>query len=117
MILTPPKPLSILFELAKEINKQRIEQPQLASQLGKQLRQLGNILGLLQVQPATFLQASSPETQTNHLSNEEIEQLIAKRQQARQQKDWATADQIRHHLTKQGIILEDSKQGTSWRKM
>jgi cysteinyl-tRNA synthetase len=112
-----PEALSILFELAKEINKQRIEQPQLASQLGKQLRQLGNILGLLQVQPATFLQASSPETQTNHLSNEEIEQLIAKRQQARQQKDWATADQIRHHLTKQGIILEDSKQGTSWRKM
>jgi cysteinyl-tRNA synthetase len=112
-----PEALSILFELAKEINKQRIQQPQLASQLGKQLRQLGNILGLLQVQPATFLQASAPETQTNHLSNEEIEQLIAKRQQARQQKDWATADQIRHHLTKQGIILEDSKQRTNWRKI
>jgi len=106
-----PEALSILFELAKEINKQRVEQPLIATQLGQQLRQLANILGLLQVHPDTFFQ-------TNNLASvEEIEQLIAKRQQARQQKDWATADQIRDQLTQQGIILEDNKQGTSWRKM
>jgi len=43
--------------------------------------------------------------------------LIAEREKARSLRDWAKADQIRASLKEKGIILEDSAQGTSWRKI
>lgn len=50
------------------------------------------------------------------ISAEEIEALIAERAAAKKSKDWARADEIRDSLKKQGIILEDSAAGTSWKK-
>ena len=49
------------------------------------------------------------------ISPEEIQQLIDQRTQARKNKDWARADEIRKQLAKDDIILEDSAQGTTWR--
>ena len=53
----------------------------------------------------------------NRKSNDldaEIEELIAKRQEARANKDWATADRIRDELKERGIILKDTPQGVTW---
>ena len=56
------------------------------------------------------------DSQTNSDDEQEIEALIAKRDQARQNKDWATSDQIRDQLKDMGIIVEDSPQGTRWHR-
>ena len=50
------------------------------------------------------------------IADEEIEALIEQRNQARQAKDFALSDQIRDDLKAQGIILEDTPQGTRYRK-
>lgn len=56
------------------------------------------------------------DSQTNSDDEQEIEALIAKRDKARQNKDWATSDQIRDQLKDMGIIVEDSPQGTRWHR-
>ena len=50
------------------------------------------------------------------LSNEEIDDLIARRKQARADKNWAESDRIRDLLNKHKIILEDNAGGTTWRR-
>ncbi len=107
-----PEAIALLFELAKEINRIRIDDSSQAAPLGRELRRLGGFLGLLQTVPETFLQG----TESADLSATEIEQKIAQRQAARKKRDWAEADRIRAYLKEKGIILEDGAQGTIWRK-
>jgi cysteinyl-tRNA synthetase len=110
-----PEALAVLFELAREINKLREKSAfSEAVPLGRELRALGGLLGLLQADPEVYLQGT--ETKAD-LSAGEIEQQIAERQAARKSRDWATADRIRAELKEQGIILEDGAQGTTWRKV
>lgn len=52
----------------------------------------------------------------NQIDDEKIKQLIAERNEARKNKDFARSDQIRDDLKKQGIILEDTPQGTRYKK-
>ena len=47
----------------------------------------------------------------------EIEEMIARRQQARKEKNFALADQIRDQLTQMGIQLEDTREGVKWKKI
>ena len=107
-----PEALAVLFELSKEVNKLRDKEPTQAGQLGNELRRLGGIMGLLQLDPEVFFQGQSAT-----LSAAEIEYLITERQAARSRRDWEMADQIREQLQTKGIILEDTAQGTSWRIM
>ena len=107
-----PEALAVLFELSKEVNKLRDKEPTQAGQLGNELRRLGGIMGLLQLDPEVFFQGQSAT-----LSAAEIEYLITERQAARSRRDWKMADQIREQLQAKGIILEDTAQGTSWRIM
>ena len=107
-----PEALAVLFELSKEVNKLRNNEPAQAVQLGNELRRLGRIMGLLQLEPEVFFQR-----QLETLSAQEIEHLIVERQAARSRRDWGKADQIREQLQTKGIILEDTAQGTSWRTM
>lgn len=102
---------AVLFELAKEINKEKTNASDLAGQLGALLVRLGSILGILQQNPEQFLQA----TVGADVDPAEIDQLILDRKQARADKDWAKADEIRDRLTELKVIVEDGADGSSWR--
>ncbi|WP_063657433.1 cysteine--tRNA ligase [Candidatus Arsenophonus triatominarum] len=109
-----PEAYSVLFDLAREINRLKVDDMVMANGLAVQLRQLANILGLLTQNPEQFLQSGA---QISHSADiEKIEALIKQRNDARENKLWAQADSARYELTKMGIILEDSPQGTVWRR-
>jgi len=99
--------VAVLFELAGEVNKTN------DAYLAGCLKALGGIIGLLQRDPIEFLQGGAV---SDGLSNEEIDDLIARRKQARADKNWAESDRIRDLLNEHKIILEDNASGTTWRR-
>ena len=103
-----PEACAALFDLAAELNRSR--SPVLAAQL----RALASLLGLLQRDPQIFLQAAP--TSEGELSIERIEALIAERIAAKKGKNYAESDRIRAELLAAGVALEDSAQGTTWRR-
>ena len=106
--LNTPEALSLLFQLAKLINSS--SNPIQKMKYGATLKELSGVLGLLQDDPKTFFQFGAT------LSDEEIDQQIALRNRARDEKDFQTADKIRDSLLEQGIILDDGREGTTWKK-
>lgn len=102
-----PEALAVLFELANEVNKTG------AADTASLLKALAGVLGLLQRSPETFLQG---ELSADGYTPEAIEALIESRLQARRAKNFAEADRIRQELLQNGVVLEDTAQGTSWRK-
>ena len=106
-----PKAISVLFELVNELNKASREGTDEAGKLAAQLKRLGDILGLFQQDPASFLQGTAKE---GELTSGDIEQLIVQRAEAKKSRDFATSDKIRDDLAAQGIILKDSREGTTW---
>jgi cysteinyl-tRNA synthetase len=77
---------------------------------------VGNVLGILTTDPVDyFKEKQKAGMQDVTLSEEEIRNYIAQRKEARAQKDWKGADQIRDELLNKGIVLEDSPQGTTWK--
>ena len=105
-----PMALSILFEIAKQINIERATNHQKASALSSQLVKLGNYIGILNHNADEYLKQGS------ELSESEISKKIDQREAARNSKDFAMSDQIRDELLELGIILEDSANGTTWRR-
>lgn len=107
-----PKAVAVLFELVNELNTAvRAGQQEQASALAGQLKALGGVLGILQQAPDAFLQGQDKD---GEISTADIEALIAARQAARAQKDFAESDRIRDTLADQGVILKDSRSGTTW---
>ncbi|MBT3457179.1 MAG: cysteine--tRNA ligase [Thiotrichales bacterium] len=105
-----PIALSILFEIAKQINIERATNLAKANALAKQLIKLGNFIGILEYNAEEYLKQGS------ELSEAEIYNKILQRESARNSKDFAMSDQIRDELLALGIILEDSVNGTTWRR-
>ena len=105
--------ISVLHALANDINQHRREgRDDEAKKTATVLVRLGEILGLLQQDPDDFFQADT----AGELSAEDIEAKIQARADARKAKDFAGADRIRDELIEQGVILDDSREGTSWRR-
>lgn len=108
-----PEAYSVLFDLAREVNRLKVENMQAANGLAARLRQLAAILGLLQQEPDVFLQGNDNEAGGDIA---EIEALIVQRNKARATKDWSMADRARDRLIEMGIVLEDGAEGTTWRR-
>jgi len=75
------------------------------------LKALGSCLGILESSPSAFLKAGAS------VGEPEIEKQIHARAQAKKEKNFALADEIRKALLDQGIVLKDSAQGTTWEKV
>jgi len=105
-----PEAIGVLFDLAREINRLKQEDMAAASSLAALLVKLGAVLGILQLSAEDFLRRGSEDIDAAY-----IEELINKRNLAREEKDWALADQIRDELKALNVILEDEDGVTSWR--
>ncbi|MES2579681.1 MAG: cysteine--tRNA ligase [Pseudomonadota bacterium] len=121
--LNTPEAMAVLFDLANEVNKFK--------SLGAAvlLKSLGKVIGLLQRDPNEFLQgvvitpAAGAINFTGYapaiiqgIGSEKIDQMILSRIEAKKAKNFAEADAIRKELADSGIILEDTAQGTTWRR-
>lgn len=97
--------ISVIFDLVREVNTNinSDSSRELVEYALNIIRELGTPLGILQKSTKGSLE-------------EEIEALIAERQQARKDKNWALSDKIRDDLKARGIILEDTPQGVRWKK-
>jgi cysteinyl-tRNA synthetase len=124
--LNTPEALAVLQGLARELNALR-DRGEVAAvaQRAAQLRQLGGVLGLLQLPPEEWFRlqgqgfgaGSDAEAPALLLSEEQIETLIDERLAARQARDFERADLLRAVLAAAGITLEDQPKGrTLWRR-
>lgn len=123
-----PEAMAVLFDLANELNKTNdVDTANL-------LKQLGAVVGLLQRDADSFLQSEislkkyaegsftisssilGAQDTSNTFSNSDITHLIESRGEAKKSKNFAEADRIRKALAEAGIILEDTPQGTTWRR-
>ena len=108
-----PEAYSVLFDMARDVNRMKTEDPAAANGLAAALRQLAKVLGLLEQEPELFLQSGA---QADDDEVAEIEALIKQRNDARKNKDWGLADAARDRLNEMKIVLEDGPQGTIWRR-
>jgi cysteinyl-tRNA synthetase len=107
-----PEAYAVLFEMARDINRLKTESLSKASELGSLMRELADVIGILHQDPESFLQGSSEDDS----EVAEIEALIKLRNDSRASKDWANADLARDKLAALGVVLEDTPDGTIWRK-
>ena len=99
-----PEAVAVLFDLASEVNRS------MSSQMAGLLKALGGVLGLLQDDPQSFLQAGSD------VDEAAIQAHIAARAAAKASKNFVEADRIRQELTAMGIVLKDTPAGTTWER-
>ena len=104
-----PEAIAVLFDLANVTNKSSMKEG------ATLLKTLGGILGLLQQDPQQYFQDKA-FTGDSAYTSEAIDRLIHDRITARKEGDYTKADHIRKELLNVGIILEDSPQGTTWRR-
>ena len=108
--INTPKAMAEFFALARALNKSN--DPVEIEQLAAQMYAAGDLLGLLGNDPEAWF--------AGHVEGDmpaaEIEALIAKRNEARAAKDFATADAIREQLGEAGVAIEDGPDGTTWRR-
>ncbi len=108
--INTPKALAEFFALARSLNKSN--DPGEMASLAAQMYAAGALMGLLTSDPEAWF-AGDVEGDT---ASDEIEALIAKRNEARANKDWAAADGFRDQLSDMGITIEDGPDGTTWRR-
>ena len=129
-----PEAMAVLFDLANEVNKTK------SIETASLLKNLGTVVGLLQRDPNEYLQGDvmppqfewdwdeevpnedwpgnndTTPSRRSAYSPDSIEALILERLEAKKAKNFAEADRIRKELADSGIILEDTPQGTTWRR-
>ncbi len=105
--------LAAMFDLVRTLNTAtKAGEVEEARELAAQLKGIGAIFGILQGDAESFLKAGGDD----EISAEDVEALIAERIQAKADKNWGRADEIRDQLVEQGVVLEDSPAGTTWRR-
>ena len=104
-----PEAVSVLFDLASEVNRHK------DADSAALLCALGGTLGLLQADPASYLQSGGVRAEGGP-SDDEVQSLIQQRAAAKQAKNFAEADRIRQELAARGIVLKDGPGGTTWER-
>ena len=108
--LNTPQAIAEIHAMAKQLHKAGgSERPALKARM----LAAGNLLGVLGEDPETWMHGSVSD---DVMAAEQIETLIAERQQAKLDKNYDRADQIRQQLLAEGVVLEDSREGTQWRR-
>jgi len=112
--------IAALFELSHDLNRVLQDPSPHAVQILRKGREAfvmaGGVLGIFQQDPQVFLEREHQrKAQSLTITPEEIDKLITERNEARKNKAWARADEIRDQLASHGIILEDGPEGTTWR--
>ncbi|MCB1854176.1 MAG: cysteine--tRNA ligase [Pseudomonadales bacterium] len=108
--LNTPVAIAEIHALAKQLHKAPdAERPALKARM----LAAGNLLGILQQDPQAWLQGGAG---ADAISADAIEALIAERRQAKLDRNYSRADEIRQELLEQGVVLEDSREGTQWRR-
>ncbi len=110
--LNTPRALRALSRLAREINT--AHDTSTRERLAATLRGSGALLGLLQADPHAWFRGEGSES---GMSDAEIEALKDAREAARAERNYAEADRIRDELKDEGVVLEDSAEGTRWRRV
>ena len=111
-----PEAMAVLFELIRELNRAvKEQQAEQAAIYYATLRHLTQILGLVQYDVDEFLKSDIGQ-EVLSLSDDEIQAMIQQRADAKKAKDFSGADAIRQTLLDQGVVLEDTRQGTLWRR-
>jgi cysteinyl-tRNA synthetase len=104
--------LSVMADVRQALNKSlENQQQEQANYYAGLLLAFGQVLGLLQQDVEQFLAGQQDDSEA-----EQIDALVAERDTARAEKNWARADEIRDQLTAMGIVLEDSAGKTHWRR-
>jgi cysteinyl-tRNA synthetase len=106
--------LVVLFDMAREINRLKTINYTAAGELASQLRKLAGVLGLLQSDSDDFLHGVAT---TGALDDATVAAKIQQRTAAKQARDFIQADQLRAWLQERGIVLEDGREGTHWRRL
>jgi cysteinyl-tRNA synthetase len=108
--LNTPIAIAEIHALAKQLHKAEAgAKPSLKARI----LVAGNLLGILQQDAAEWLQGAVSE---GAISAKEIEALITERREAKLAKDYNRADEVRQALLAQGVVLEDSREGTQWKR-
>lgn len=108
--INTPKALAEMFTLAKQLNKETDEATR--RELARQLYAAGDLLGLMQKDAEAWFAGNTEGV----LGAAEIDTLIEQRNQARAERDFAAADEIRDRLASVGVAIEDGPTGTRWRR-
>jgi cysteinyl-tRNA synthetase len=108
--------IAVLAELRKDINQAKTVDIEKANHLAGILKSLGDLLGILQDDAEHFLKQGGRPQMQGGLSDAEIDGLIEQRNAARVAKNWAESDRIRDLFKEEGIVVEDSAEGSSWRR-
>ena len=103
-----PEALSVMFKVCKEIKNSKKSEGR--SELLQELRDGADLLGLLKESPDAWLKSSD----SVQLDENEIMKYISRRNEARRNKDFKTADKIRDQLIEKNILLKDGTKGTDW---
>ena len=108
--LNTPKALAEMFALVKQANTSDSDEEK--AQIKQALLKCGEMLGILQSTAEEWFAGT-----VNADDTAEIDALVAERMIARENKDWARADEIRDILAEKKIVIEDSAEGVRWKKM
>lgn len=108
-----PEALAVMFDLVRELNVARKDESDSVAVLASTLKKIGGLLGILEQDPEVYFKGAAAE---GGLSDAEIDALIQQRAEARANKDWAESDRVRDLLAAENIVLDDSKEGTTWRR-
>jgi cysteinyl-tRNA synthetase len=117
--------LAVMYDLVRAVNGEK--DAVLAGRLAAELKAFGRLLGILEQDPIEYSQRIQGRLATESgdevpgsgaagLAGADIDALIAERIQAKKDRNFARSDQIRDELKAQGIVLEDGRDGTTWRR-